>query len=210
MATNDSTNDASNTTPLAKKYIISKVGTCAQCLNKDCEWQTCESCDSLICDDHIGDNADIPRLYCELCKYIPELHHVCIICDCSASCEIEYKNSILEKMAFSESRVWSYTIISICDYCRINYIDPMVKPRTDVRYQTFKAILNEEGGAWLGGIPYDLFREGNEINYKLIQDGRKKILDTYKKVVPMFILPGVAGIIIEYCGFARSIIFEEG
>ena len=86
----------------------------------------------------------------------------------------------------------------------------MVKPRTNIRYQTFKAILNEEGGAWLGGIPYDLFREGNEINYKLIQDGRKKILYNYKKVVPMFIIYDIAAIIIEYCGFARYIIFEEG
>jgi hypothetical protein len=83
----------------------------------------------------------------------------------------------------------------------------MVFPNTDVHYQDFYTVYKYR--EFHRNSNFDKFKKGNEINCKLIQDGRKKILDTYKKVVPEFIIPPIAAIIIEYCDFARSIIIEE-
>ena len=104
-------------------------------------------------------------------------------------------------MAFSESRASPQTELEVCDNCKTCFIDP------DVNYQTFSSVIHAQGA--FRGPAYNMFREGNELNYKLIQDGRKQITEYYKKTIPEFILPEIAMIIIEYCGFARDIVFEE-
>ena len=189
-----------------KDYLINKVGTCRKCVTTN-GWGFCGVCGVLVCDKHDSDGYGPP--VCDLCKYVPDGHTVCIICDCPAICAEEYDEGFSTNMAFSQSRVSSITEVATCDNCRTCFIDPHVYPKTDLFYQSFACVINEHGGVYIGGPRYDLFRAGNEINYKLIQDGRKQITEYYKKTIPGFILPGIAMIIMEYCGFARDIVFEE-
>ncbi len=187
-----------------KRYLINMVGTCRNCvvdLTKE-QWCLCFWCEVLVCPTHYNgiDN-------CDLCKYLPDDCIVCIICDCPTDFSTEYR-MYCGDMAFSDSRVSDVTTVDICADCNSRFIKPYVYPNTNVYYQTVDYISDKQAKV-LGNPPYDVFRAGNELNYKLIQDGRAKILEHYKKTIPIFILPCIANIIIEYCGFARDIVFEE-
>ena len=188
----------------SKSYLINMVGTCRNCVvdNTKEHWELCDICRVLVCPTHYN-NLRI----CDLCKFVPEEYIVCTICDCPAVCNAEY-DILVNQMAFSNSCASSINEVDICDKCRKNFINPHVYPNTNVHYQTVSCVINEMVGV-MGASPYDVFRDGNELNYKLIQDGRDKILEHYRKTIPIFILPCIANIIIEYCGFARDIVFEE-
>ena len=189
----------------SESYLINRVGTCRNCVVDFMihNWEPCDLCNVLMCPTHYK-----ASLKCDLCKYVPDDHDVCIICDCPT---ISRSGSWSDNMSFSDSRVSCTTVVEFCDDCRKNFIEPHVHPnKADVHYQTFSDVLQEHGGVYIGGPWYDLFRAGNELNYKLIQDGRKQLIAHYKKTVPTVILPEIAMLIIEYCGFARDIVFEGG
>jgi hypothetical protein len=186
-----------------KWYLVNIVGTCRNCivdLTKE-QWNPCFWCDVLMCPTHYRASHS-----CDLCKYIPDDSIVCTICDCPTDLSVEC-GIYCEDMAFSDSRVSDVTDVYICVDCNARFIKPYVYPNTNVYYQTVTYIYDKQA-EWIRPT-YDVFRAGNELNYKLIQDGRDKILEHYKKTIPIFILPDIANIIIEYCGFARDIVFEE-
>jgi len=203
-----------------KTYLVNLVGTCRNCvIDKNEWWHRCRNCEVMICAKH----ANVMKT-CDLCKYIPNNYNVCIICDCPISDEPDYDepvdaeetvdddksyNDSHGQMGFSESRVSPSTEVNICNNCRKNYITPLVYPNTSDNYLTHLDILDMHASVIGGIVHYDAFRYGNNFNYKLIQDGREQIIKFYKNTIPLFILPEVANIIIDYCGFARDIVFEE-
>ena len=190
------------------KYLINKIGACRNCV-RDCrglsdynEYDECEKCNALICSKH-SKNTYI----CKLCQHIPKDCDICIICDNPAIRNTNYVDDWSSIMAFSESYVSLATVLYVCDYCKINHLTPLIYPNTDINYQSYSDIMDEHGGVWIGGPSYELFSKGNEINYQLIYTCREKILTHYKNTVHIFILDDIARIIIEYCGFARDIVF---
>ncbi len=182
----------------SKRYLVNIVGKCRNCvvdLTKD-RWVFCFGCDVLMCNVHRNEER-----ICDRCSCVPDGYDVCIICDCPAICSSELIEGFSDNMAFSESHASPITELKVCDDCKICFIDPKVN------YQTYCSVIHAQLA--FRGPAYNMYREGNELNYKLIQDGRKQILEHYKKTIPTFILPCIANIIIEYCGFARDIVFEE-
>ena len=60
------------------KYLVNIVGTCRNCvvdLKKD-RWVFCFVCSALMCPTHRNEGR-----ICNLCKYVPDEHAVCISCD---------------------------------------------------------------------------------------------------------------------------------
>ncbi len=180
-------------------YFINIIGYCRTCI---CDADICNECDIckvLICNKHITKSSR-----CKLCEDVSDKYIVCIICDNYILYNVDEYDGYSESMAFSDSYARCTTEVYICDYCKTNHLNPLT---TNIMYQTYESVLSEHGGVWLGGPSYNLFRSVNETNYKLIQTCRKKIITYYQSVIHKFILSDIAKIIIEYCSFARDIVF---
>ncbi len=192
-------------------YLINITGACRHCqLSKEHMSNYCNKCNAIICDAHYDENTEI----CELCKYSPPNYFTCFVCEISSSeCQLSWRYSDDEgvtddafDMAFSDSSASCYTRMLLCNYCVENIIKPYIKEH-NIWHQSTMSILDDHGGVWLNGPTYDMFRKGNDTNYDIIQAARAKIINNYRQIVPQFILPDVAIIIIQYCQFSREIMF---
>ena len=184
-----------------RSYVINKVGPCRNCVADADELLECYKCQSLLCVKHYNETE------CELCRNVPYGHDICIICDNHAECYMPFDKDCTSPMAFSSSYTSPYTIVRLCKYCRVNHLTPLIYPITTVRYQSLDYILNKYANRTGDGPQYDDFRLGNNTNYKLIQDCRKKITTHYNDVVGGFMPNDIVIIIVGYCGFARDIVF---
>jgi hypothetical protein len=108
------------------------------------------------------------------------------------------------EMAFSESHIGVVLKVFICKYCIKKLVMPYIITNY-LQYQTYQNIICQHD--WTRSAYYNHYKEGNDTNYNIIQASRTKIIDNYRQIIPQFILPDVAQIIIEYCQFARHIVF---
>jgi len=204
---------------MANRYLITKVGiynNCTGCFDIARPWNNyCGTCGILVCDKHsvkseAYNEVDELNGYietCELCTYVPDEYRICEICDCPSVSSVSLNGDISDNMGFCGDHVANIFNVHICDYCTKNYIVQYLKPKfPKSMYQTEAGIYHllevfSTGHGWI--------KEGNDFNYKLIQDGREQIIEYYKETIPLFILPEVAAIIIDYCGFSRKIVLKE-
>jgi hypothetical protein len=147
---------------------------------------------------------------CIGCKDLPEGYGICVICDCPTISRLSRDNpSFSDNMGFYGTDIWNYFDVDICDYChKTHVIPPNVKDNPanadKVYYWTLGYMY---GTRVLLPNDYQACKKFNDSNDKLIQKGRNKILEYYKKTIPEFIIPPIAAIIIEYCDFNRFIEF---
>jgi len=167
----------------ALPHKIVYLGSCKKCVVKY-PYETCFKCGAIICDKHYD------GMLCPLCKYVPSDYEICVICDYPT----KPMDDVSKRLTFTINGV--FDPLCICGNCQISHIKAMVTPNTYLLYQSYNDVVQRR-----------ILKKGNEINYTLIKDGREQIIKFYKNTIPLFILPEVAAIIIDYCGFTREIVF---
>jgi len=208
---------------MTKDITVIKSGFCTDYTNcgplTSLNDKTCVRCGSLLCDKHaititlVNKEKSTEVKVCIWCKDLPDGYGICMICDCPTISRLSRDNpSFSNNIGFYGTDIRNYFDVDICDYCHKTHVIPLnVKDELydpdeadKVHYFTLGYMYRTH---ILLGSNYKPCKKFNDSNNELILKGRNKILEYYKETIPLYILPDVAKIIIEYCGFARFIEF---
>ncbi len=162
---------------------------------------SCMLCNAEVCLKH----GDLHKEMCNLCidqlKTFPKGAEDCMVYLCGICDNINYKRKfakISDTISICSNN--SMLTLFLCNNCDIG------------RIRNRDYISQEDATAAMRFLPGSIPKKtyfNNMLNYKIINDTRKLLMQKIKKEVLIYYLPIIAEIITEYCGYKRYIMYEQ-